>query len=200
MKNCKRVITRKKYQMLVRDLGLKVEICLMSLLASDNPLENRSLQRCIAYVESVNWSITSSGATLPLSWLEDDCSMLLETKQSDNSNPMATHWKEMGKKLGRILGTSIGFYKEIEAPENQAASWPRTYCLERINHEMQVDVFVCVDERHWILIECRDRRNRTIKNWLHEIKGRASQRQTKLKELKVTGIQVLGVAATSLKE
>ena len=63
---------------------------------------------------------------------------------------MATHWKEWEKKIGRIF-ENIGFTK-IESPEKPSSLQPRTYCLERINHEMQVDVFVCVDERHWILI------------------------------------------------
>jgi hypothetical protein len=112
---------------------------------------------------------------------------------------MATHWKEWEHKIGRIF-ENIGFTK-IESPEKPSSLQPRTFCLERLNPEMQVDVFVCIDEHHWILIECRDRRNRTIKNWLHEVKGRTSQRQTKLKkELKIPRIEVFGVAATSLKD
>lgn len=112
---------------------------------------------------------------------------------------MATHWKEWERKIGQIF-ENIGFTK-MESPEKHSSLQPRTFCFERLNQEMQVDVFVCVDERHWILIECRDRRNRTIKNWLHEIKGRATDRLSKLRRaLKIPGVTVFGVAATSLKD
>src|SRR6267154_2209476 len=112
---------------------------------------------------------------------------------------MPTHWKEWERKIGRIF-ENIGFTK-IESPEKPSSMQPRTYCLERLNPEMQVDVFVCIDECRWILIECRDRRNRTIKHWLHEVGGRATDRQAKIKkELKISKVEVYGVAATSLKD
>lgn len=66
---------------------------------------------------------------------------------------------------------------------------------------MQVDVFVCVDEKTWVHIECRDRRNATIRKWLHEVKGRSSERLARIrKETGTAGHRVLGVAATSLKD
>jgi DGQHR domain-containing protein len=112
---------------------------------------------------------------------------------------MATHWKEWENKIGRIFA-NIGFTK-IENPEKPESLQPRTYCMERLNPEMQVDVFVRVDATKWVLIECRDRRNATIKKWLHEVAGRASHRQAIIRRAtKNKNHQVVGVAATSLQE
>jgi DGQHR domain-containing protein len=111
---------------------------------------------------------------------------------------MSTHWKEWEKKVGQIF-ENIG-YTKIEAPERYCSLPERSFCLERLNQVMQVDVFVRVDKYNWILIECRDRRNATIKHWLHEIKGRACDRLAKIKsDLKSKSHKVFGVAATSLK-
>jgi DGQHR domain-containing protein len=112
---------------------------------------------------------------------------------------MATHWKEWERKVGRVF-ENIGFTK-IASPEKPGSLQPRTFCLERLNQEMQVDVFVRVDQHRWILMECRDRRNRTIKKWLHEVAGRAKDRLAKLKkELGIQNLEVFGVAATSLRD
>ncbi|MDE2037911.1 MAG: DGQHR domain-containing protein [Patescibacteria group bacterium] len=112
---------------------------------------------------------------------------------------MATSWKEWENKIGRIF-KNIG-YTKVDNIDNSINLQPREFCLEKLNHDMQVDVFVCVDKSQWVHIECRDRRNRTINGWLHEIKGRTSQRLTKLKKgLKIKNIKVFGVAATSLRD
>lgn len=112
---------------------------------------------------------------------------------------MATHWKEWEKKIGSIF-QQIG-YRQVPDPEKPSGLEPRSFCLERLNPDMQVDVFVRVNENTWIHIECRDRRNATIRKWLHEIKGRSSERLSKLrKETKKTGHRVFCVAATSLRD
>jgi|GEM_PF-5443555 len=111
---------------------------------------------------------------------------------------MATHWKEWETKVGQIF-ENVG-YTKIPAPEKISSLPERSFCLERLNPVMQVDVVVRVDRYRWILIECRDRRNATIKQWLHEVHGRCTDRLNKLKkELKSKSHKVFGVAATSLR-
>lgn len=114
---------------------------------------------------------------------------------------MATHWQEWEKKIGQIF-ENVGFSKlELPGKGRVTDLTPGTYRMEPINNEMQVDVFVRINQTQYLVIECRDRRNKTIKKWLHEIKGRASVRQAQLRrELKSKKIEVYGVAATSLRD
>jgi DGQHR domain-containing protein len=107
-----------------------------------------------------------------------------------------TPWQEWERKVGEIFG-QIGLSKsDARGVDLQ----PGSYCFERLNPDMQVDVSARIDRNTYVLVECRDRRNKTLKPWLQQVRGRCETRTTEV--VKAHGgkrPRVYGVAATSLR-
>ena len=107
-----------------------------------------------------------------------------------------------GEKWERKVGSifeNAGF-SCVEQPDPLGKLNPGHFCYGKLNPELQPDIVVRVDKHRWVLVECRDRRNPTIRNWLHDIKGRTVDLRSRLiKDTKSRQTHVYGVAATSLK-